>query len=52
MVTELIQHDLTPINIVKELKGIAEHDSEGRLKMKKSYKELEEKLKKLTSDPN
>lgn len=44
VVTELIQNDLTPNNIIKELNSIAEHNSEGRLKMEKSYKELEEKL--------
>ena len=44
VVTELIQHDLTPKNIIAELKKIATHQSDGRLKMEKSYQILEEKL--------
>ena len=44
VVTELIQHDLTPNNIINELKKIEIHQSEGRLKMEKSYQILEEKL--------
>lgn len=44
VVTELIQHDLTPENIITELKKIATHQSKGRLKMEKSYHILEEKL--------
>jgi len=44
VVTELIQHDLTPENIIKELKAIETHQSEVSVKMEKSYKELEEKL--------
>jgi lipid-A-disaccharide synthase len=44
VVTELIQHDLTPEKIVKELKLITEHQSEGRIKMERSYIELVDKL--------
>ena len=44
VVTELIQHDLTAQNIIKELKLIEKDTSEGRIKMKASYKLLEEKL--------
>jgi len=44
VVTELIQHDLTPNKIINELKKIEIHQSEGRLKMEKSYQVLEHKL--------
>jgi lipid-A-disaccharide synthase len=44
VVTELIQHELTAKNIIKELKLIEKETSKGRLEMKKSYQLLEEKL--------
>jgi len=44
VVTELIQHELTAKNIIKELKLIENESSKGRIEMKKSYQLLEEKL--------
>lgn len=44
VVTELIQKDLTAKKIISELKLIENESSDGRIKMKKEYQLLEEKL--------
>jgi lipid-A-disaccharide synthase len=43
-VKELIQGELTPKNIVSELKKIENHQSEGRLMLEQNYETLKQKL--------
>lgn len=44
VVTELIQNDLTPKNIIHELKLLEDSNSPARQKLKGTYTELEKKL--------
>lgn len=44
VVTELIQNDLTPKNIIRELKLLEDSNSPARQKLKETYTELEKKL--------